>query len=203
MVRELGEKGFPRFSEDGRVVFLVVDDTRQGRLIVESPDGGERIVHELGDARDLHLAGEALPGWVLVSRLTDSSDPTQGRRLAMLSLETGEQRVIDGVVRRIFRWRPAYFPVSGVLSQYRGGPGLSRLAIDQSGALVRWDPETDKLVHVVGGGEKRKGEREQGRIVARAFETTGKRTGPPFPPSPFRPFRNGIGIFRERGNTVG
>ena len=153
LVRELGEKGFPRFSEDGRVVFLVVDDTRQGRLIVESPEGGERIVHELGDARDLHLAGEALPGWVLLSRLTDSSDPTQGRRLTMLSLATGEQRVVDGVVRRIFRWRPAYFPVSGVLSQYRGGPGLSRLAIDQSGALVRWDPETDKLVHVVGGGE--------------------------------------------------
>jgi hypothetical protein len=151
LVRELVEKGLPRFSGDGRVVFLVVDDNRQGRLIVESKEGDEQIVHELGDARDLHLAGEAVPGWVLFSRLTDSSNPTQGCRLALLNLETGEQRAIDGVVRRIFRWWPSYLPVSGTLSQYRRGPGLSRLAIDQSGALVRWDPETGKLVRVVGG----------------------------------------------------
>jgi hypothetical protein len=151
LVRELGERGFPRLLGDGRVVFLVVDEDGQGRLIVESPEGDTRLVHELGDARDLHLAGEALPGWLLLSRLSDSSDPTQGRRLALLNLKNGEQRAIDGVVRRIFRWRPSYLPAPGAFSQYRDGPGLSSFAVDQKGALVRWDPESGKLVHVVGG----------------------------------------------------
>jgi hypothetical protein len=152
LVRELDGGGFPRFLGDGRLAVLQIDENRQGRLVVESPHGEARVVHELGDVSDLRLGGEALPGSVVVSRLEDPSDRARGRRLNMLNLDSGEWRDIEGVVRRSFSWYPTYLRSSGFHVQYRGGPGLSSFAVDQHGALVRWDPESGELVHVIGGG---------------------------------------------------
>jgi hypothetical protein len=151
LVRELQHGSFPRFLGDGRLAFFQIDEDRQGLLVIESVDGEGHVIHDLGDVSDLQFGGEALPGSVMMSRLADPSDRTRGRRLSLLNLDSGERRDVEGVVQRSFGWYPTYVPFSGVLAQYRGGPGLSRLAIDQGGALVRWDPETGKLVHVLGG----------------------------------------------------
>jgi hypothetical protein len=86
-----------------------------------------------------------------VSRLVNPSDRTEGRRIDVIDVDTGEARNIGTHLRRGFSWLPWQFGDAGAVFWYRDQPGASRLFIDQGGALVRWDPESGDLVHVVGG----------------------------------------------------
>jgi hypothetical protein len=52
------------------------------------------------------------------------------------------------------RWFPWQKGIDMALIWHRDQPAVSRLFIDQSGALVRWDPETGELIHVVGGRDE-------------------------------------------------
>ncbi len=149
LVRRLADPRVTRFLSDGRLVALSIDDDRRATLVVEDASGERRIEHPLGDAWDLLIGGEPLPGWVALSRLVDPADRSQGRRFELLQIDSGERRVIGTPVRRTLPWFPWRAAGAGVDLWYRGGPGSSRLAIDQGGALVRWDPGSDELVPVV------------------------------------------------------
>jgi hypothetical protein len=149
-VRRANVPGFPRFLQDGRIVILnQVDDI--ARLIVEVFEGGERIVHELEGREGYWFLGEALPNEIALSRLADPLDRRQGLQVELLNVDTGKVRLIGAHLRRAFPWFQWNSGTSGVVFWYNSQPAASRLFIDQSGALVRWDPETGELVLVVGG----------------------------------------------------
>jgi hypothetical protein len=86
-----------------------------------------------------------------VSHLVDPFDRAQGIRLALFDVDTGEVRNIGSHLRRSARWYGWQAGVSMGFFWHCNQPAVSRLFIDQSGALVRWDPETGEMVHVVGG----------------------------------------------------
>ena len=144
---------FQNFLSDGRLVDLDVDDGGQARLVVESVDEGDRLVQDLGNAKDLRLSGEALPGAVAVSRPVDPSDSTKGLRVDLIDVDSGQVQIIGAHLRRAvpwFRWLQGN--TQGIF-WYGNQPATSRLFINQTGALVRWDADTGNLIHVVGGRE--------------------------------------------------
>ncbi len=151
LVRLLDSTGFPRFLQDGRV--LLSSENRDGGLILiaEPIEGGDRITHTVDDAAYFNLHGEAMPNWVVVSQLADPSDRNEGRRIDIHDVDTGEVRNIGTHVRRGLSWLPWQLGDAGAIFWYRDQMEASRFFVDQSGALVRWDPETGDLVHVVGG----------------------------------------------------
>ncbi len=152
-VRSVNLPGFPRFLQDGRLVILNQED-RVTRLIVAPFEGGERTVHELAGREGYWFLGEVVPNEIALSRLADPLDRRQGLRVELLNVDTGEVRLIGAHLRRAFPWFQWNSGTSGVVFWYNSQPAASRLFIDQRGALVRWDPETDELLHVVGGRRK-------------------------------------------------
>ena len=60
-------------------------------------------------------------------------------------------RNIGSHLRSRLRWFPWQYGVDMGFFWSCYQPAVFRLFIDQSGALVRWDPGTGDLVHVVGG----------------------------------------------------
>jgi hypothetical protein len=151
LIRKLDVAGFPSFLEDGRMVLTSESDDGSITLVVESVEGEGRIIHTLRAAFGSMVLGEAVPNGVIVSHLVDPSDRTQGIRLALFDVDTGEMRNVGSHLRSRVRWFPWK---SGVLMGFFwhcNQPAVSRLFIDQSGALVRWDLESGEMVHVVGG----------------------------------------------------
>jgi len=120
-------------------------------LSVESIDGGDRIVHSVRTAEGSRVRGEAVPNGVIVSHLVDPADRTQGIRIALFDVDSGEVRNIGSHLRSTVRWFPWQAGVSMGFFWHCYEPAVARLFIDQTGALVRWDPETGDMVHVVGG----------------------------------------------------
>jgi len=53
--------------------------------------------------------------------------------------------------RRAFPWFPVQSDFKLGFFWHSSQPAASRLFIDRSGALVRWDPESGELIHVIGG----------------------------------------------------
>jgi len=152
-IRNVDVEGFPRFLRDGRMVSASESIDGAVTLVVESIDGEDRIVHEMGAADAFRLNGEAVPNMVVVSRLADFANRTQGLQVDLFDIETGEIRSIGPQLRRAAPWFPWQPGFEVGFFWHRHGPEVSRLFIDKSGALVRWDPETGNLIHVVGGRE--------------------------------------------------
>jgi len=150
LIRALGG-GFPRLLAGGRIASLREEDDGRDRLAVESRDGTHHAEYDLGVGVDATLGGEALPGELMVVRIVDPAVPSEGRRADLIDLETGRWRPVAMGVDRIragFRWK------SGAIGSsfwYVNQPAANRLFTDQTGALVRWDPDTGELIHVVGG----------------------------------------------------
>jgi len=151
LVRNLDVAGFPRFLQDGRLVLTSENDDGSITLVVEPIEGEGRIVHTMRAADGSRVHGEAVPNGVVVSHLVDPSDRPQGIRLALFDVDTGDMRNIGSHMRRTVRWFPWQTGNDMGFFWHRDKPAVSRLFIDQSGALVRWDPETGEMVHVVGG----------------------------------------------------
>ena len=149
-IRNLRSPGFPLFLQDGRVLFTESADETV-TLSVESIDGGDRIVHSVRTAEGSRVRGEAVPNGVIVSHLVDPADRTQGIRIALFDVDSGEVRNIGSHLRSTVRWFPWQAGVSMGFFWHCYEPAVARLFIDQTGALVRWDPETGDMVHVVGG----------------------------------------------------
>jgi hypothetical protein len=143
-------KGFSGFLDDGRIL----SRRRAGNdlwLVVESPDGSEQVAHNLGPAADIWNGGEVLPGRLLILRSIENGDREQGRRADLLDLEDGSWREVGRGMNRIhagFQWRWGAYRAA---FWYVNRPPANRLITDTTGALVRWDPESGELVHVVGG----------------------------------------------------
>lgn len=150
-IRQLVTRGVPRFLLDGRLVLMSTDDQNGPRLVVEPITGGETLVHTISADGEPRLSGEAVPNGVVVSRLEDSSDRTQGLRIDLVDVESGEARNIGRHLRRAFPWLPWQHGSAGAVFWFRDQPAASRLFIDQTGALLRWNPETGGLAHIVGG----------------------------------------------------
>jgi hypothetical protein len=153
LIRILDVAGFPQFLMDGRMVLTSESVDGSLGLVVESIEGEGRIVHTLRAADGSSVNGEAVANCVIVSHLIDPSDRTQGIRIALFNVDTGEMRNIASHLRHAFRGYPWQTSVAMGFFWHCYQPAVSRLFIDQSGALVRWDPETDELNHVVGGRE--------------------------------------------------
>jgi hypothetical protein len=150
LVRTLEAHGFPRFLSDGRLVFVSqVDDPL--RLTVETAAGDERVTHDVGDAAEPTISGEAISGRVVLSRLEVPGDRTRGRRVELFDLESGERSMIGSRLRRAFPWIPWQPGQMRGFFWYNRQPEASRLFFDRTGAVVRWDPESGELIHVVGG----------------------------------------------------
>jgi hypothetical protein len=152
-IRNLDVAGFPRFLQDGRLVLTSENDDGSLALVVESIDGEGRIVHRMGAAFGSRVNGEAVPNGLMVSHLIDPADRTQGIRIALFDVDTGQVQNIASHLRGAARWFPWQSGVAMGFFWHCNQPAVSRLFIDQSGALVRWDPESGEMVHVVGGGE--------------------------------------------------
>lgn len=142
---------FPLLLSCGRIANLHEEDEGRAWLVVESPDGAHRTEYDLGISVEAKLGGEALPGELMVLRLVDPAVRSEGRRADLIHLETGRWRPVATGVDRVrvgFRWK------SGALGYsfwYVNQPAAARLLTDLTGALVRWDPDTGELVHIVGG----------------------------------------------------
>jgi hypothetical protein len=151
LIRNLDVAGFPRFLEDGRIVLTSESDDGSVTLVVDPIKGEGRIVHTMRAAVGSRVLGEAVPNGVIVSHLVDPSDRTQGIRIALFDVDTGEIRNIGSHLRGPVRWFPWQSGAAMGFFWHCNQPAASRLFIDQSGALVRWDPESGELIHVVGG----------------------------------------------------
>jgi hypothetical protein len=150
-IRYLDTAGIPGFLQDGRIVMASEIDDGSITMVVEAVEGEVRIVHTMRAGVGSRVHGEAVPNGVVVSHLVDPSDRTQGIRLALFDVDTGEMRNIGSHLWRTARWFPWQAGVSMGFFWHCNQPAVSRLYIDQSGALVRWDPESGEMVHVVGG----------------------------------------------------
>lgn len=150
-IRYLDTAGFPSFLQDGRILLSSRSDDGSITIAVEPVEAEGRIAHTLRAADGSRVHDEAVPNGVVVSHLVDPSDRTQGIRLALFDVETGEMRNIGSHLRSRLRWFPWQAGVSMGFFWHSYQPAVSRLFIEQSGALVRWDPETGDLIHVVGG----------------------------------------------------
>jgi len=153
LIRNLDVAGFPRFLEDGRMVLTSESDDGSVTLVVDPIEGEGRIVHTMRAAVGSRVLGEAVPNGVIVSHLVDPTDRTQGIRIALFDVDTGEIRNIGSHLRGPVRWFPWQNGAAMGFFWHCNQPAASRLFIDQSGALVRWDPESGKLIHVVGGAD--------------------------------------------------
>jgi hypothetical protein len=152
LLRALETAGFPRFLSDGRLVFVSRTDDPL-RLTVETIDGDQHVIHDIGDAAEPTISGEAVPGHVVLSRLEVAGDRTRGRRVELFNLESGERSMVGSRLRRAFPWIPWQPGQVRGFSWYNRQPEASRLFFDRTGAVVRWDPESGELIHVVGGRE--------------------------------------------------
>jgi hypothetical protein len=148
LVRTL--EGFSGFLADGRIL----SRRKNGDdlwLAVESRDGAQKVEHNLGAAAHIWSGGEALPNRLLILRSIDDADREQGRRAELLNFDDGSWQDVGRGLRRVhaaFQWRWGSYRAA---FWYVNEPPANRLFTDTNGALVRWDPETGDLVHVVGG----------------------------------------------------
>jgi hypothetical protein len=143
-------KGFSGFLEDGRILSRqkAGDDLW---LVVDSPIGSDPVTYNLGSATDIWTGGEALPGQLLILRSVEDAELEQGRRVDLLDLEDGSRREVGRGMSRVhagFQW---HWGSDLGANWYVNRPPANRILTDTSGAVVRWDPETGELVHIVGG----------------------------------------------------
>lgn len=153
LIREFDHNGPPRFLDDGRLVFLIDDPVEGTRLLVESADGETRIERALAKADWEDLGGEALAGRVVVGHLDDLDNRTHGRRYDLIAVDGGETRPMGDGLRRAHRGFQWIWGGGGLIRWNVDSPESNRMFTDRTGAVVRWDPETGELLHVVGGAE--------------------------------------------------
>lgn len=153
LIRELHDRGSVRFLEDGRLVTLTEAPGDGALLLVEAADGSTKITHSLGEVDWEGLGGEALPGQVVFGRLSNLDERTQGRRFDLVDVDSGEIRSISTGLRKVhpgFQW---VWGGGGMVFWYVDSPEANRVFTDHAGAIVRWDPKTGDLEHIIGGSQ--------------------------------------------------
>lgn len=150
LIRTVGG-GFPHLLSSGSLANLRKDDDGREWLVVESLDGADHEEYDLGAGIDAWLGGEALPGELMVTRIIDPTVPSKGRRADLIDLETGNWRPVATEVERAWVGFELKWGALGSTFWYVDRPAADRLLTDRTGALVRWDPDTGELIHIVGG----------------------------------------------------
>ncbi len=151
LIREIDLADSLRFLADGRIVALSKAENGHELLVAESADGVVRVERDLGVAPDLEIYGEAIAGSLVVSRLEDPEDRKLGRIMELIDIETGRKRHIAERLRRGFFGAEIVWGPGVTAFWYRKTPEAGRFFEDCTGAIVRWDPETGDLEHIVGG----------------------------------------------------
>jgi hypothetical protein len=151
LIREIDRRGSMRFLSDGRLISLMEDPDGETRVVVESSDGVAISEQPLGSADWESVGGEALPGQVVVGRLERLDERDEGHRYDLLDIDSGTVRPMAVGLRRAhhgFQW---VWGGGGTIYWYIDAPESNRIFTDRTGAIVRWDPSTGDLVHIVGG----------------------------------------------------
>ncbi len=151
LIRELDHGGLMRFLEDGRLVSLTGSKSEGRRLLVESADGLTTTEHSVGEADMAFLGGEALPGQIVVARLLNLEEVNQGYRYELVDVDSGAVRLIGSGLRKGYPGIQRLWGGGSTVLWYLDSPESNWIFTDRTGAVVRWDPETGELVHVVGG----------------------------------------------------
>jgi hypothetical protein len=151
LIREIDLAGSLRFLVDGRIVALSKAENGHELLVAESADGVVRVERDLGVAPGLEIYGEATAGSLVVSRLEDPEDRELGRIMELIDIETGQKRHMAERLRRGYFGAQIVWGPGVTAFWYRNTPEAGRLFEDQTGAVVRWNPETGDLEHIVGG----------------------------------------------------
>ena len=115
-------------------------------LVVDPIEGEGRIVHTMRAAVGSRVLGEAVPNGVIVSHLVDPSDRTQGIRIALFDVDTGEIRNIGSHLRGPVRWFPRQNGVAmGFLLALQSARGLQALyrPVGRPGAVGSRIRQTD------------------------------------------------------------
>ena len=115
--------------------------------IIICPINGPRPIQEF------HFGGEMLPGQVAFSRETGFDGPRRLMRTDLVDVDTGVVRAIGDDLRiavRGWRWKSGDF---GAIFWYTTGFERARVLERGDGAVLRWDPDSDELFHIVGGTE--------------------------------------------------
>ena len=142
--------GFPRFLNDGRLLCLEEGSPGRTRLVIESISGEDRVVHELERHPFMRFIGEVEPGVVALASMVDASDRLQGQQIYLVDLLTGASRRIAAGLRRGFSWIPIQPGQGGTFIWFGRDHAAFRLFEDETGAILRWEPESGQLVHVIG-----------------------------------------------------
>jgi len=149
LIRRISANGLPLFLRDGRLVSLRSGDSGAMNLVVESVTGEDRMTYPVDGGSEAILRGEAIPNGVVVSRLEDPADREQGRRIDVIDVDSGGVRTIGRHLRRAVGSLPWQRGSAAFVIWYRDDPEASRLFMDRTGALLRWEPESGDLVHVI------------------------------------------------------
>jgi len=138
---------FKGFLADGRVVsFREEDDTSW--LDIDSVEE-TAVTLDLGPWEDVAVCGEPSIGELVVIR-RDQWSLTGGP--VVIDTSSGAKRSISEdelICRGAWQWKPG--SLTGTRSA--SGPLSGHLFVRDRTSLVRWDPETGEMVHVVGGGD--------------------------------------------------
>jgi hypothetical protein len=140
----------PQMLANGLLAFLRDGDDGRWRLVVESTDGSYHAEHDLGFGSGAWFGGEAAPGQLLVFRDPIPADDAEGSRAELIQIETGRRQTLPLGLRRNlagFQWKMGGL---GASFWYVNQPEAGCILTDRQGALVRWDPTTGELNHIMG-----------------------------------------------------
>ncbi len=147
------DQGFPQFLSDGRLLAMGKNDDDALQLREFAPD--ERVVlnREIEMPEAFRFGAEMLPGQVAFSREVGFEGQTRLMRTDLVDVDSGVVRPIGEdlrIVTRGFRWKAGDL---GAVFWYVTGFEGARLLERSDGSIVRWDPVSGELFHVVGGAK--------------------------------------------------
>ncbi len=144
---------FPHFLADGRI--LVLGKTQDNTLRIREVAPIERVIvnPDVQMSETSHFGGEMLPGQIAFSRETGFDGQKRLMRTDLVDVDSAAVRPIGDDLRlatRGFRWKGGDL---GAVFWYVTGFEGARLLERSDGAIVRWDPDSGELFHVVGGSK--------------------------------------------------
>ena len=152
LIQDLG-RVFPRFLADGRVFSATREETGDFRIQELFP--GQRVadIPDLEFSEYSRFGGEMLPGQIALSRQVGTEGDRRVMRTDLLDVDSGVVTPIGEDLRIAiagYRWK---YGGMGVAHWCTSGFEAARILQRSDGTILRWDPETGELIHVVGGAK--------------------------------------------------
>jgi hypothetical protein len=139
---------FAAFLHGGRVLKIIRERHKEISVVVEDTTGENSVELDLPDVWGLEILGEGLPGKLLLAHSVENtgSHLFYNSQVDLFDLETGAIEMVGNGLKRVSRYNWA--DGSG---WFRPEPAGQRLFWKDDRTLVRWDPDSGKLVPVVVG----------------------------------------------------